>query len=203
MPDQKSAQQLNQFLQPILEEANTRYEDPLYYDSYDWHMTLRSIETPDHLSKIQFTNRDTDAMKYIDKKIIPKIKNITDDISKFKFKINGVSTFGGDRNKFIVLTLEPILNTGDKEEKKIKKRILNEAPHISIARFKVGPSLTPHAMNELYIKILNEILPLDIKFTFNKTIAEVEKDRPIATYSTSQPSKKIKQSKKSYKAYGY
>ncbi|MDP3532663.1 MAG: hypothetical protein Q8S31_05175 [Alphaproteobacteria bacterium] len=185
MPDYESIRKLEETLLPILKEANEQARGELVYNSDDWHMTIQPRIAPDYLSKTELRDWSTeDARQFNLKNLSRQLKNVTDVISNIDFKINGVAAFGG-RNKFIVLTLEPILDHIENKslKKKIRKRILESKPHISLSRYTSGFTIATHEMLVSFNKALDIIENNNIKIRFDKVVAEAQKDSPICIYT--------------------
>ncbi|MDP3532665.1 MAG: hypothetical protein Q8S31_05185 [Alphaproteobacteria bacterium] len=185
MPDHASIRKLEETLLPILKEANEQTKGELVYNSADWHMTIQPRIAPDYLKTTELRDWSTyDAQQFNLKNLSRQLKNVTDIISNIDFKINGVAAFGG-RNKFIVLTLEPILDHIENKslKKKIRKRILESNPHISLSRYTSSFAIATHEMLVSFNKVLDIIENNDIKVRFDTVVAEAQKGSPISIYS--------------------
>jgi hypothetical protein len=186
MPDSKSITKIENHLLPILKSANEQAKGELIYNSADWHMTIQPRIEPDYLNITELRDwSNYYAQQFNLKNLSRKLKSVTDIISNIVFKINGVAAFGG-RNKFIVLTLEPILDHIENKslKKKIRKRILESKPHISLSRYNPNIPIAKHEMFTLFNKALDAIENNNIKIRFDTTVAEAQKDSPISIYST-------------------
>jgi 2'-5' RNA ligase len=191
LPSTQSLETLEYHLKPILEEANAQLNGKLIYNSSNWHMTLKALKAPDHLREIEIRDWSTsNAEKFNLKYLYPKVESITNLMSTIDFKINGVTLFGKDesQNKFIVLTLEPVLShIKDKATRtKIRHSILEKRPHISLGRFKHKIGSARHNMFTILNRANDIIENNDINIKFNKTSVEIA-NTLIHTYSASQP----------------
>jgi hypothetical protein len=156
-------------------------------EDIDYHMTINKFTYDDNENDNNtrgfeinlFDHQDTNKITAY-KKLKKEVQEAIDIISKVPFIIKNISSNYGGQNKFITLELTPdYKKVKDSNIKKACEKLLEDNPHLTLARFTMEEGIARDKLKNLTKKVKEALTNYKEVFYFDKAALQDERQNIV------------------------